>query len=79
MRDECTGYLNLYFENPCGEAVVKKSSGLVTSKANREEHGFGMQNIKSAVEKYDGIMSYEVKNGIFGLRCSVRAQEGRIA
>ena len=73
------GYLNLYFENPCGEAVVKKSSGLVTSKANREEHGFGMQNIKSAVEKYDGIMSYEVKDGTFGLRCSVRVLDGKIA
>ena len=62
-----------------GGAVVKKGSGLVTSKANREVHGFGMQNIKSAVEKYDGFMSYQVKDGTFGLRCSVRVQEGRIA
>lgn len=73
------GYLNLYFENPCGGTVVKENGGLLTSKVNRAEHGFGLENIKSAVEKYNGIMSYEVKDGTFGLRCSIRVLDGKIA
>ncbi|SES77752.1 sensor histidine kinase [[Clostridium] polysaccharolyticum] len=73
------GYLNFYFENPCAGVTEKENGGLLTRKKNREEHGFGLQNIKEIVKKYDGILSYRVENGVFQLKCSLRVQAGKTA
>ena len=37
----------------------------VTSKADREDHGFGMRSIRSLAEKYGGSISIDGENSIF--------------
>lgn len=39
----------------------------VTDKADRENHGIGLANIKSTAEKYQGTMDFRVKSRVFTL------------
>lgn len=36
-----------------------------TTKKNKEFHGWGLENVKTAVEKYQGIMKIESQNEKF--------------
>lgn len=51
--------------NSCMEEPRIIKGNLVTSKADRRHHGWGMKNIKSAVEKYHGTMEYEYSENVF--------------
>lgn len=51
--------------NSCMEEPRTIKGNLVTSKADRRHHGWGMKNIKSAVEKYHGTMEYEYSENVF--------------
>ena len=43
-----------------------KRDGLpITTKRDKEEHGFGVENIKRIVEKYDGEMEFSVTDTMF--------------
>lgn len=45
--------------NPCNDAPVYVGDRIISSKTNKSEHGFGLQNAKEAAEKYGGDMSVE--------------------
>ena len=45
--------------NPCIDAPVYSGDRIISSKSNKSEHGFGLQNAKEAAEKYGGDMSVE--------------------
>ena len=45
--------------NPCIDAPVYVGDTIISSKANKFEHGFGLKNAKEAAEKYGGDMSVE--------------------
>lgn len=45
--------------NPCTDAPVYVGDRIISSKANKFEHGFGLKNAKEAAEKYGGDMSVE--------------------
>lgn len=46
----------------------KMQGGLpLTTKKNKERHGYGMQSIKRIVEKYGGNMQVVVRDGVFNL------------
>ena len=45
--------------NPCNDAPVYVGDRIISSKANKSEHGFGLQNAKEAALKYGGDMSVE--------------------
>lgn len=58
---------NLYIrmENPVmSEVNVKKIEGR-TSKEDKKNHGFGIYNLKNAVEKYQGEVSFDCENQKF--------------
>ncbi|MEE1012988.1 MAG: GHKL domain-containing protein [Clostridia bacterium] len=44
-----------------------KKTGFLTTKGDKKNHGFGMRNIKSVVNKYHGFLEYEIKNSVFYL------------
>lgn len=44
---------------------IENNSGLVTSKKDSHFHGWGMKSIESTVEKYEGIMKYEINENAF--------------
>ena len=55
--------------NTC-ETEIQESDNhtLLTTKADRKNHGYGMKGIRYAVEKYGGSVGYHLENGWFELR-----------
>ena len=50
----------------------KEKGTYKTTKAEKENSGFGLQNIRRSVKKYRGIMKMEEKNGQFTVIISIR-------
>lgn len=57
--------IRIVFENPVEWEVNVEALGTYTSKSDKENHGFGISNIRSTVEKYDGNMAMSAENGVF--------------
>jgi len=53
-------FIYIVMKNSC----VEDDSHMTTSK-NKRHHGFGLKNIKKIVKKYDGVYSFDVKEGEF--------------
>lgn len=49
--------------NPVEENVDTEK--LITSKSDKEKHGYGIKSIKTIVQKYDGIVLFSCENKIF--------------
>ena len=45
-----------------------------TTKSDRENHGFGLLNIKNTAEKYGGGVGIECKGGVFTLTVMLMLQ-----
>jgi len=54
-------------QNPVTEPVLIVNNKIVTSKEDKKEHGIGLLNIFSVVEKYNGTCAIQCKNGWFHL------------
>lgn len=58
--------ISLRIENYC--LTIDMKDGLpVTSKSDKEFHGFGLKSISYIVKKYGGIMKIEFKDNVFAL------------
>lgn len=62
---EDDGETEILLENSIKDSVMEKNPYLVSNKANREKHGFGMESIFKIIEKYNGEYSYTEENGRF--------------
>lgn len=51
----------------CGEIKLDSDGLPITTKDNKEYHGFGMKSISAIVEKYNGTMSVVINEDIFCL------------
>jgi signal transduction histidine kinase len=51
--------------NTCKEKFAGKKQIFQTTKENKEEHGYGMGNIRETVEKYSGRAEFFCEDGIF--------------
>ncbi|MDE6388542.1 MAG: GHKL domain-containing protein [Lachnospiraceae bacterium] len=49
----------------------------MTDKADRENHGIGLANIKSTAEKYHGTMDFKVNGRVFILSVMMKNEKGR--
>lgn len=58
----------ILMENPIEWEVPVESLGHFTSKDDREVHGYGIYNIKKAVESYDGEIEFHVREEQFQVR-----------
>ncbi len=54
-------FLSIAFENSSNEVIIPENQMIKTSKPDKYGHGFGINNIKKAVEKYQG--DYRIKTG----------------
>jgi len=61
------GYFILTVKNPTVNRIADDSALPATTKADKLQHGFGLVNINAVVEKYDGAMRTECKDGQFVL------------
>jgi len=59
------GQLLIQVQNDCPDEPVRKKGRFITSKADKSRHGFGMQNIRYVVKKYDGTVDFKVQDGKF--------------
>lgn len=65
------GFFHSYFiltvTNPTNNTFGKNNFIPLTTKADKSEHGFGLINIKSVVDKYDGYMKIDCNDNCFTL------------
>lgn len=66
MREYDT-WLVVNIENSFEGSLKWQGGRLLTTKSNNENHGYGLCNLTSVVEKYGGNVTTEVKDGIFTL------------
>ena len=60
------GRLLIQISNPYrGKLHLGAAGEYLTGKTEKEEHGFGLKNIKDVVEKSGGVMNIEEKEGRF--------------
>lgn len=59
------GYVIFKVANPTSETPLFKNGKPVTSKKDKNSHGFGFEYLKEIAEKYDGRVKAEVENGMF--------------
>lgn len=52
-------------KNSISKSVLADNAKLITTKNDREHHGFGMQTIRNIVEKYNGILDISEKDSNF--------------
>lgn len=57
--------MNVAIKNSSNPPQRDMSGKIISSKADSENHGFGLQNIHSTVEKYEGVMQTQYKDGYF--------------
>lgn len=59
--------LYIQFKNSYDGIIMSSEKQLISRKVNREEHGFGLQNIKEIVKKHQGSMQILHENKIFDI------------
>lgn len=66
IRMDCSkGMLIVKMSNPFKTMVQKENGKIITSKADKENHGFGLRHIDEILEKYNGTSKTDTRNGIF--------------
>ncbi len=61
-------FLSIKVENCCTGDVVMENGLPLTTKHNRQYHGYGVKSMQSIAQKYDGSISVHVKDGWFEVR-----------
>lgn len=61
------GRLFFKIENTYSGKIVKENNKFATTKLDKENHGIGLENVRKALNKYDGNMNIEYKNNIFSV------------
>ena len=52
-------------ENGYGNAPTEENGKLLTSKADKTFHGWGLKSVQTAADRYDGTISTDYKDGVF--------------
>ncbi len=59
--------IKIQIENPCLHTLALEDSLPVTTKEDRENHGFGLKSIRSVAERYGGYITTVLEDGTFTL------------
>lgn len=59
------GMLLIKVTNPFKTAIKREKGAIVTSKADKENHGYGLKSVNETVEKYNGTVNINPDNDIF--------------
>lgn len=52
-------------ENGYGNNPKRESGNLITSKADKAFHGWGLKSVQTAADRYDGTITTDYKDGVF--------------
>lgn len=58
-------YSAITVSNSIAASVLSANPSLQTSKANRQQHGFGIKNMRKVVEKYQGMIEFYERDSQF--------------
>mgnify|MGYP000832615365 FL=1 len=58
-------FILIRISNSAIEPPVLRNGRLITTKRNREYHGWGMKSVRSAAEKYNGTVEYSYTDLMF--------------
>ena len=62
-------FVFIKIENYCESEIIKNQHSLITTtKADKQNHGFGLLSICAAAEKYGGSVSFEQVQNWFELK-----------
>lgn len=59
------GYDTILVKNKIDRSVLEHNPELVSTKKNKEDHGYGIKQIKELVDKYGGILDIYEDGGFF--------------
>ncbi|NBH12936.1 ATP-binding protein [Lachnospiraceae bacterium] len=69
---EISNNLIIEIMNPVKESVDLKKLGNFTTKTDTQYHGYGIANVRAAVEKNHGELFFEEREGVFVTRIIIR-------
>ena len=52
-------------ENGYGNNPKRESGNLITSKADKAFHGWGLKSVQTAADRYDGTITADYNDGVF--------------
>lgn len=61
------GRLLIKIDNPFNGEIKYENNKLVTLHPDREDHGIGLNNVRSVLEKYDGTLEIEHTDNLFSV------------
>ena len=61
-------FVLIQINNYCENKIKLKNGYPVTTKADKESHGFGLKSIRYTVEKYHGTVTFDIKKNWFELK-----------
>lgn len=61
-------FIIIQIANSSFEVPVIRNGVIVTSKKNRRSHGWGLQNVNAAIEKYHGVMEFDYSSSVFTVK-----------
>lgn len=64
-------YFVVEIKNAMADHIVLDVEAIHTTKFDKDNHGFGLKNIKQVVERYDGFLDIEHQKGLFGVSMSL--------
>lgn len=59
------GVLIIHIKNTFDGNVSMDNNGLTTSKEDKYNHGLGLKNIETTLEKYNGLLKYDYTDNLF--------------
>lgn len=63
------GYFVILIQNKIEKSVLNDNINLNTTKQDSNMHGYGIQQIKNIVERYNGLLDIYEKNNYFCVKC----------
>lgn len=67
------GYLTVKVENTYAQAPVKEKGRILTSKQEKDKHGYGLKLVEDIVKKYNGNLEISTKEEVFKVVASLEA------
>ena len=61
-------FVLIQINNYCENVITMKNGYPVTSKADKDNHGFGLKSIRYTVDKYHGTLTFDLKDNWFELK-----------
>ena len=67
-------YINMVFKNTVEKSVLESNPQLVTSKADKANHGYGLKSVKEIMERTKGDISFYEEDGLFVVHLMIQVK-----